>query len=272
MAFGVACARFCTLTERHPQQAVCLLAGWADSLGMLHNRYGNVADALCATAGPPSLVPLDATLVELCDGTARPGAAHIERCRSRRWKERTHPEFVGPRTRSRFVVLAGEVGGTWSGETFTFVRLMAKAKARSEPSILRTRVELACRLRCQQFLHVRLVVLSQVLCWDFADVAAWTVTSRSLLMLSASGAMSVDIGGNFNLFVDGCPTLSLSKEKSTLGQSLNFRRVGGPKVGAEGWEAKGWEVRNFEFLPFPKLRVLASLGSFCPNHSSLPPP
>ena len=43
--------------------------------------------------------------------------------------------------------MAGEVGGRWSSETCTFVRLLAKARARSEPSILRTRVELAWRLR-----------------------------------------------------------------------------------------------------------------------------
>ena len=61
--------------------------------------------------------------------------------------ERTYPELVRPRTRSRLVVLAGEVGGKWFGETCTFVRFLAKVKARSEPSILRTRVELAWRLR-----------------------------------------------------------------------------------------------------------------------------
>ena len=95
---------------------------------------------------------INATLVSPlhCDGTARPGAAHIDGVAlqvARRRKERTYPELVGPRTRSRLVVLAGEVGGRWSGETCTFVRLLAKARARSEPSILRTRVELAWRLR-----------------------------------------------------------------------------------------------------------------------------
>ena len=93
---------------------------------------------------------IDATLVSPlhCDGTARPGAARIDGVAlqvARRRKERTYPELVGPRTRSRLVVLAGEVGGRWSGETCT--RLLAKARARSEPSILRTRVELAWRLR-----------------------------------------------------------------------------------------------------------------------------
>ena len=45
------------------------------------------------------------------------------------------------------VVLGGEVGGRWSEETSTFVRLLAKAKARLEPSMLRTRMELAWRNR-----------------------------------------------------------------------------------------------------------------------------
>ena len=95
---------------------------------------------------------IDATLVSPlhCDGTARPGAAHIDGVAlqvAQRRKERTYPELVGPRTRSRLVVLAGEVGGRWSSETCTFVRLLAIARARSEPSILRTRVELAWRLR-----------------------------------------------------------------------------------------------------------------------------
>ena len=95
---------------------------------------------------------IDATLVSFLhrDGTARPGSAHIDGVAlqvARRRKERTYPELVGLRTRSRLVVLAGEVVGRWSGETCTFVRLLAKAKARSEPSILRARVEFAWRLR-----------------------------------------------------------------------------------------------------------------------------
>ena len=95
---------------------------------------------------------IDATLVSPlhCDGTARPGAAHIDGVAlhaARRQKERTYPELVGPRSRSRLVVLGGEVGGRWSEETSTFVRLLAKAKARPEPSILRTRMELAWRNR-----------------------------------------------------------------------------------------------------------------------------
>ena len=78
---------------------------------------------------------IDATLVSPlhCDGAARPGAAHIDGIAlhaARRRKERTYPELVAPRSRSRLVVLGGEVGGRWSEETSTSVRLLAKAKAR----------------------------------------------------------------------------------------------------------------------------------------------
>ena len=66
---------------------------------------------------------------------------------ARRWKERTYPELTGRNARARLVVLAGEIGGRWSSETNTFVRLLAQAKAREEPPILRRRVEQAWRLR-----------------------------------------------------------------------------------------------------------------------------
>ena len=48
---------------------------------------------------------------------------------------------------SRLVVLAGEVGGRWSAETAMFLRLIAKANARTEPPVLRLRAELAWRAR-----------------------------------------------------------------------------------------------------------------------------
>ena len=42
--------------------------------------------------------------------------------------ERRYPELVGPRSRARLVVLAGEVAGRWSEETKSFIRHLAKAK------------------------------------------------------------------------------------------------------------------------------------------------
>ena len=43
-------------------------------------------------------------------------------------KTQTYPELVVPGGRARLVVLALEVGGRWSQEASTFVKLLAKAK------------------------------------------------------------------------------------------------------------------------------------------------
>ena len=55
------------------------------------------------------------------------GAALAE---ARRAKERTYPEFADAR-RCRLVVLGLEVGGRWSAEAAAFIRLLARARARS---------------------------------------------------------------------------------------------------------------------------------------------
>ncbi|OLQ06448.1 hypothetical protein AK812_SmicGene10260 [Symbiodinium microadriaticum] len=55
------------------------------------------------------------------------GAALAE---ARRAKERTYPEFADAR-RCRLVVLGLEVGGRWSAEAAGFIRLLARARARS---------------------------------------------------------------------------------------------------------------------------------------------
>ena len=86
-----------------------------------------VAEGLPLHGGAQLVV--DTTLVSAhhCDGTARPGAAHIDGAAlvvARRRKERACPELVGPRSRVKVVVLAGEVGGRWSEETVTFWRLL----------------------------------------------------------------------------------------------------------------------------------------------------
>ncbi len=90
---------------------------------------------------------VDATLV--CpvrrNGAPQPNAdrsdgAQLEAARAR--KERKYRELLASR-RSRLVVLALEVGGRWSEEAATFVRLLARAKARAHPRILRRSVQLA---------------------------------------------------------------------------------------------------------------------------------
>ena len=85
----------------------------------------------------PLFMEMDPRTVELRSVTAwlwwRPG----ER------KERTYPELMAPRSKARLVVIAGR----WFPETLTFVRLLAKAKARHEPNLMRKRAEQAWRMR-----------------------------------------------------------------------------------------------------------------------------
>ena len=58
---------------------------------------------------------------------------------ARRRKERSYPVLVSDSQRTKLVVLAGEIGGRFSEETHTFVRLLARAKTRSISEPLRTR-------------------------------------------------------------------------------------------------------------------------------------
>ena len=62
---------------------------------------------------------------------------------ARRRKERTYPELLGRRARSKLVVLAVEVGGRWSEETTMFLSLLARAKVRCENPVLRKRIQQA---------------------------------------------------------------------------------------------------------------------------------
>ena len=60
---------------------------------------------------------------------------------ARRRKERTYPELSGTQGRAKLVVLAAEVGGRWSEETRCFISLLARAKVRSLPKIIRARAQ-----------------------------------------------------------------------------------------------------------------------------------
>ena len=76
-----------------------------------------------------------------CDGTARRGAAEeddIALALAKRRKVRTYPEFSGPRSRARLVVLAGEVAGRWSRETLTFLSSLAKANKSQRATVADT--------------------------------------------------------------------------------------------------------------------------------------
>ena len=113
-------------------------------------RIEVLADGLALFGGVQ--LAIDTTLVSPlhADGSARPGAAKNDGVAlrvARRRKERRYPELSGHNNRCRLVVLAREVGGRWSDETRTFIRTWARFRARSEPPLLRKRVEQAWRLR-----------------------------------------------------------------------------------------------------------------------------
>ena len=83
------------------------------------------------------------------NGEPRRGAADrdgVASAAARRIKERTYPELLDPGRRARLVVFALEVGG-WSEEAKIFIRLLARARVRSEPRLFQRRLEQAWPLR-----------------------------------------------------------------------------------------------------------------------------
>ena len=99
-----------------------------------------VADGLFLFGG--AQFAFDTTLVSALrgDGAARRHAAHrdgVALAEARTRKERTYPEFGREGGRARLVVFAAEVGGRWSCETLTFLKLVANAKSRSAPAPMR---------------------------------------------------------------------------------------------------------------------------------------
>lgn len=111
----------------------------------------------CHCGGGAQLA-VDTTLVSpVCrDGTPQPGADTgdgVQLVVARRRKESKYHELVQSR-RCRLVVLALEVGGRWSDEALDFVRLLAKAKARACPALLRPSVRAAYHHRWTGILAV----------------------------------------------------------------------------------------------------------------------
>ena len=89
-------------------------------------RIEVIADGLPLFHG--AQLAVDATLVSALhtSGEPRPRAAGNDGAAlqtARRRKERTYPELIGESRRARLVVVALEVGGRWSSEAWTFVRL-----------------------------------------------------------------------------------------------------------------------------------------------------
>ena len=108
-----------------------------------------------ATDGPLPLfggaqLAIDTTLVSTLHANGLPRRAGVDGAAlqaARRRKERRYPELARRFGRARLVVLAVEVCGRWSKETQSFLSSLAHAKARSETSLMRRRVEQAWRLR-----------------------------------------------------------------------------------------------------------------------------
>ena len=94
-----------------------------------------------------SQIAVDTTLVSPLGRTGSPhrecervGGRALQR--ARRKKEISYPELLpGPGRRARLVVMAVEVGGRWSEETASFLRLLSQARARSAPAHLRSAAE-----------------------------------------------------------------------------------------------------------------------------------
>ena len=94
---------------------------------------------------------------------------------ARRRKERKYHELLESR-RCRLVVLAVEVGGRWSEEALQFVQMLAKAKARAAPALIRASVRAA-------YLHRWTGILA---------VAAQRAFAATLLELPVDDAEGVD--------------------------------------------------------------------------------
>ena len=118
-------------------------------------RLEIVVDGLTLFDG--AQLAIDTTLVSLLkrDGTARRTAADHNGAAledARRKKERTYRESAGDRGRARLVVLAAEVGGSWSDETANFLSALSKAKAETAPEAVRDEVRAAWLRRWRNLL------------------------------------------------------------------------------------------------------------------------
>ena len=102
---------------------------------------------------------------------------------ARRAKERAYPELAASR-RCHLTVLGIEVGGPWSSEASTFVRQLARCRARAVPASFRAACTSALALRWSAVLAI----------------AAARAFAASLLGLSLAGAGQVD--GNMPLMSD----------------------------------------------------------------------
>ena len=123
---------------------------------------------------------VDTTLVSPVrrDGRPRPRADAVSGLalrKAERTKERTYPELLGG-ARCRLQVIALEVGGRWSNTARTFVRLLARSRARSIPAGIRTAARQAFAQRWGELL----------------SISAQRALAISLLELPAESVPSID--------------------------------------------------------------------------------
>ena len=116
--------------------------------------------------------PLTAAGLPRRAGGRTAGAALLT---ARRAKERTYPELCRS-NRCRLTVIALEIGGRWSAEAATFVRLLARCRARSAPPPSRAAAISAFTLRWSALL-------------SFAAARSF---AASLLSLPLTGTANVD--------------------------------------------------------------------------------
>ena len=105
------------------------------------------AARVCREAGARVRTNVFVVVVESLPPLRADGAPHIQCAdvdgaalrQARRRKECTCPELSGAHGRAKLVVLAAEVGGRWSLEVQTFLRLLVRAKTCSLPEVLQVR-------------------------------------------------------------------------------------------------------------------------------------
>jgi hypothetical protein len=102
---------------------------------------------------------IGATLVSALDGKGRAHAhcATIDSHASleaRKKKEKTYPELMSRRSRTRLVVFVVEVGGRMSKEAATFVAAVATSRAHDEPALLRKTAQASWHKRWMHIIGV----------------------------------------------------------------------------------------------------------------------
>ena len=179
-----ACAGAGVLGERGYTLESVTARIWREAVRDLEGADGRrlevVVDGLRLFGG--SQLVVDATLVSAlhANGPARRGAVQEDGAALTiaRWrKERRYPELVGPGGRASLVVFGLEVGGRWSDETQISIRLLARARARSEGHLMRRRAEHAWCLRWE----LAFVVHSSPCSRAFSVGVAWGLRSRRQL-------------------------------------------------------------------------------------------